>query len=123
MACFGKCDLEQKLADHGLRIKLSRSAKRRVEQISKLSPLLVWEELNVLTMAKLFQLRTAMRNKIYLLKCEMAELQEEKLAKTTENTELRKESKNLEEGLKKVLTPWVNRYPHSDDIIRAFLIN
>ena len=123
MSFFGKSDLEQKVRSHGIKLSLSRSAKRNVQEISKESPLLVREELNVLTMEKLLQLRTAMRHQIYLLENEMQELEEERRAEKKENKDLKKEFKDLEENLKKLLRPWVNRYPHSDEFTRAYLIN
>ena len=123
MNFFGKSDLEEKMKNHGIKLNLTRSAKRNVQQISKESPLLVWEELDILSMEKLSQLRTAMRHQIYMLKNEMEELQEEKRAKKKENKDLKKEFKDLEKNLKKLLRPWVNRYPHSEDFTRAYLIN
>ena len=123
MNFFGKSDLEQKLAAHGLKLKLNKATKRSVQQISKNSPLLLWEELNVLSIEKLHELKTALKNEILSLKSEMVELQKEKMAMKTENEELRKESKDLEENVKRMLRPWINRYPHSDELTRAYLIN
>ena len=120
---FSKTDLDKKLAVHGLKTKLDRSAKRRVQQISKSSPLILQEELNVLSMETLFQLRTILRNKTYLLKCELKDLQIDKLMIKKENTELRKEFKDLEQTFKTILKPWKNRYPDSDELTRAYLIN
>lgn len=120
---FGKSCFEQKLKTHGVKVKLSKSSKRSIQQISQTSPLMLFEELSLLTVEKLKELAHALNSEIKSINSEMLELQEEKVAMATENEELKKESKALEEKVKKMLRPWINRYPHSDELTRAYLIN
>ena len=120
---FGKSDLENKLATHGIKAKVSKAKLRALHNISKNSSLLVTEELNALSIDKLRELRNAFDKEISKLNSDMKQLLEEKHVMAEENNILKNESKDLEENIKKMLRPWVNRYPHSDELTRAYLIN
>ena len=120
---FGKSDLEHKLAAHGLKAKLSKSALRNVQTISKESDLLSWEELSILGTEKLKELEKSLEEEISFLNVEMMNLQEERQLMAAENSTLKNEAKDLEETVKRMLRPWINRYPNSDDFTRAYLLN
>ena len=120
---FGKSDLENKLATHGIKAKVSNAKRRALHDISKKSKLLAAEELNALSIDILRELRKAFDREISKLNSDMKQLQEEKHIMADKNNRLQRESKDLEENVKKMLRPWVNRYPHSDELTRAYLIN
>ena len=120
---FGKSDLENKLATHGIKAKVSKAKRRALRDISKNSKLLAAEELNALSIDILRELRKAFDREISRLNSDMKQLLEEKHVMAKKNNTLQKESKDLEENVKKMLRPWVNRYPHSDELTRAYLLN
>lgn len=123
MEYFGKSCFELKLEAHGVNVKLDKTAKRSLYQISQISPMMLKEELELLTIEKLTELQKALMDEMNSIKKEMAELQEENLNMTTKNEVLTSKSKDLAENVKKVLRPWINRYPNSDELTRAYLIN
>ncbi len=122
-ACFGKTIFEKKLASFGVRARVNKASMRMLENESKESDLLTRGELSVLSCEKLGELKKSMEKEITALNTEMMQLLEEQHVMSSENELLKKESKDLEESVRKITHPWVNRYPHSDDLTRAFLLS
>lgn len=121
--CFRKSNLEEKLTTYGIRVHIKSAKLRRVQNVSNQSDLLVPAELVLLSNNKLEELKKALENEVSKVNVEMMQLLEEQQVTSSENGSLADSSKELEEQVKKMTRPWVNRYPNSAALTRVLLLS
>ena len=80
-------------------------------------------ELQYFNVSQLQTIHDAMRNKIDTLSKEMAELNEENERHSSDKDGLKMTVINFEELALRVMKPWVNSMPHSDEMTRVMLLN
>eukprot|EP00794_Sanderia_malayensis_P020569 gene20569-22593_t len=118
-----RSEFERKLKAHGVQAHVGKAKLRTIEEESKESELLTRAELNILPVEKLRKLRCSMEREISRLNAEMMQQLEEEHVMATENDSLKKQSKELEDNVKTMTRPWINRYPNCDDLTRALLLS
>lgn len=80
-------------------------------------------ELSHFTVSQLVQIRDAMECRIKELRTEMEGVNEENERHSSDKDGLKKTVVNFEELALRVMKPWVNSMPHSDEMTRVMLLN
>ena len=128
LSILGHKSLDEKLLQHNIRRKRSKSARFVRNLMSKSlsevrTPGFRQEDLEKLTMEQLQSLRKSFGRKLADKKREHGEVLEMKAKETEKMIQLMGEIQNIEEAAKTTLNPCINVLPDSDDMARVLLLN
>ena len=128
LSVFGHKSLDEKLLQHDIRRKRSKSARFVRNLMSKsLSEFKTVgfgkEDLEKLSVQQLHALQKSFQNKLVEKRREQLEVLEIKANETEKMVKFMKEIQNIEMATKRTLKPCINVLPDSDDMARVLLLN
>lgn len=122
-----KSSLERKLEYHGIKIKVEHKRKKihpvESEENKNDSDKFTRQELLILSNHQLELIMDTFESCIKRLSKELTELTEENERHADDKTGLKMTVQRLEELALRVMKPWVNKMPHSDEMTRVMLLN
>lgn len=128
LSALGHKSLDEKLLQHDIRRKRSKSARFVRNLLSKSlsdvkTPGFRKDDLEKLNVEQLQALRKSFAKKLSEKKQEQTEALEEKANETENMVKFMKEIQSIEQAAKIALRPCVNVLPESDDMARVLLLN
>ena len=119
----GKDPLEKKLAEYGLKVKVRRRSIWGNLQNPYESKQLQKDELRLLTTDQLKALIQSMESKITSQDRELSEFNQKNEILLRKQQQLQATSSELEDKIKIVMKPWLNRHPNLYDLTRVLMLN
>ena len=128
LSVLGHKSLDEKLLQHDIRRKRSKSARFVRNFMSKSlsaakTPGFGQEDLEKLSVEQLQELRKSFANKHVEKRREHADVLETKAKETEKMVKFMEKIQNIEQAAKTTLKPCVNVLPDSDDMARVLLLN